>query len=130
VCKTMDDCNVKIIEQYVAAYNAMDIARMVNLLHPDIVFRNYSNGEMNTETQGLQAFRQLAEQSVQLFSSRKQTITSYSARGDVVEIAIDYEAVLAVDLPNGMKSGEKLQLAGNSLFRINYGTIALIEDYS
>jgi hypothetical protein len=102
----------------------------VKLLEKDILFRNFSNGEINTETRGIHEFKELAEKSSKIFSSRCQTITDYSAIDDRVEIRIDYEAKLAVDLPNGLKVGDTLQLKGKSVFVIKEGKITLIEDYS
>jgi len=120
----------EIINNYVAAYNSFDIEGMVELLHRDILFRNISNGEINTETRGIQEFRQLAEQSSKMFSSRCQTMISYLAVEDKVEVQIDYEGVLAVDLPNGLGTGDKIQLKGKSIFGMIDGKISLIEDYS
>ncbi|MBB3111294.1 hypothetical protein FHS18_003362 [Paenibacillus phyllosphaerae] len=119
-----------IIEKYIEAYNSFNIESMVVLLHQDILFRNISNGETTTEIRGIQAFRALAEQSSTLFSSRSQIITDYSAINDIVEVSIDYEGVLAVDFPNGLKSGDTLRLKGMSKFQIIEGMIALIEDHS
>ncbi|QDY86340.1 nuclear transport factor 2 family protein [Paenibacillus polymyxa] len=119
-----------IIKDYLEAYNSFEIERMVELLHKDIIFRNISNGETTTETRGIQAFRELAEQSSMMFSSRCQTITDYRIISDKVEVGIDYEGILAVDFPNGLKSGDKLQLKGKSTFEIKEGKISLIEDYS
>ncbi|OKP99131.1 nuclear transport factor 2 family protein [Paenibacillus sp. P46E] len=119
-----------IIEVYLEAYNSFEIERMVELLHKDIIFMNISNGETTTETRGIQAFRELAEQSSAMFSSRRQTITDYNIINDKVEVGIDYEGVLAVDLPNGLKSGDKLQLKGKSTFEVKEGKISLIKDYS
>lgn len=119
-----------IIENYLEAYNSFEIERMVELLHNDIIFSNISNGETTTETRGIQAFRELAEQSSTMFSSRRQTITDYSVINDKVEVGIDYEGILAVDFPNGSKSGDKLQLKGKITFEIKEGKISLIEDYS
>ncbi|AIQ47704.1 hypothetical protein R70723_18735 [Paenibacillus sp. FSL R7-0273] len=119
-----------IIENYLEAYNSFETERMVELLDSDIKFRNISNGETTTETRGIQAFRELAEQSSTMFSSRRQTITDYSVINDKVEVGIDYEGILAVDFPNGLKSGDKLQLKGKTTFKINEGKISLIEDYS
>lgn len=78
---------------------------------------------------GIQEFKELAEKSSQVFSNRRQTITHYSAVDDRIEIQVDYEAILAVDLPNGLKTGDTLQLKGKSVFEIKNGKIALIEDY-
>ncbi|WP_338130451.1 nuclear transport factor 2 family protein [Cohnella ginsengisoli] len=92
-----------VIDIYIEAYNAFEIAKMVELLHKDIIFRNISNGETTTETRGIQAFKELAEQSSTMFSSRRQTITDYRIVEDKVEVGIDYEGILAVDFPNGLK---------------------------
>jgi hypothetical protein len=51
----------------------------------DIVFRNYSGSELNTETKGLEEFRELAEKSAKIFSSRRQIITGYRATDDQIE---------------------------------------------
>ncbi|MDQ0273751.1 nuclear transport factor 2 family protein [Cytobacillus purgationiresistens] len=120
----------EIIDNYVEAYNSFDVPGMVKLLHKDILFRNISNGEVNMETSGTQKFRELAEKSTKFFSSRRQTIIDCSAIDDKIEVIIDYEGILAVDLPNGLKTGEKMQLKGKSVFRIEKGKISLIEDYS
>lgn len=121
----------KIIENYIMAYNSFDIESMVKLLHKEIMFRNFTNGEMNTETRGIQEFKELAEKSSKIFSSRRQTVIDYNAIEDKAEVQIEYEAILAVDLPNGLNSGDKiLQLKGKSIFGLNEGEISLIEDYS
>ncbi|WP_342435839.1 nuclear transport factor 2 family protein [Paenibacillus sp. FSL L8-0436] len=121
--------NQAIIDTYVEAYNAFDVEGMVRLLDAETLFKDFSNGEITTETRGIQEFKELAEKSLQVFSNRRQTITHYSAVDDRVEIQIDYEAILAVDLPNGLKTGDTLQLKGKSAFEIKNGKIALIEDY-
>lgn len=120
----------EIIDNYVKAYNSFDVPGMIKLLNKDILFRNVSNGEINMETSGIQEFRKLAEKSAEIFSSRRQTIIECSAIDDKIEVIIDYEGILAVDLPNGFKTGDKMQLKGKSIFRIEDGKIGLIEDYS
>jgi len=119
-----------IIEDYLEAYNSFGIERMVELLHTDIIFRNISNRETTTETVGIEAFRKLAEQSSTMFSSRCQTITDYSVINDKIKVGIDYVGILAVDFPNGLHIGDRLQLKGESKFEIKEGKISLIEDYS
>lgn len=127
---TAADENLEIIKSYIEAYNCFDTEGMAKLLHEEVIFRNFTNGEMNTETKGIKEFRQLAVQSASLFSSRRQTVTSTRAIDSKVEVEIEYEAVIAHDLPNGLKSGDKLQLKGKSLFEIREGKLSLIEDYS
>ncbi len=122
--------NKEIIRKYIDAYNSFEIESMVSLLHKDVVFRNYSNGEKDAETIGIQEFRDLAEKSAEIFSSRCQTVKDFRAVDEKTEVQIEYEAILAVDLPNGLKVGEKIQLRGKSVFGIIEGKISLIEDYS
>ncbi len=128
---TMNSDETKqIIDYFVEAYNSFDVEGIVKLLHKEIMFRNFSNGEVDTETKGIQEFKELAENSSKIFASRRQTIVSYSAIDNNVEVQIQYEGILAVDLPNGLKAGDKLQLKGKSVFQIKDGKILLIEDYS
>ncbi|WP_248928493.1 nuclear transport factor 2 family protein [Paenibacillus hamazuiensis] len=122
--------NKEIIKKYIDAYNSFDIESMIDLLYKDVVFRNFSNGEMNAETVGIQEFRELAEKSAKIFSSRCQTVTDIGIADEKTEVQIEYEAILAVDLPNGLKVGETIQLKGKSVFGILEGKISLIEDYS
>lgn len=119
-----------LITEYIDAYNALDVERMIKHLHGDIEFRNITNGIVDTETTGIEQFRLLAEKSTQIFSQRKQTITQFNVDNDVVELEIDYEGTLAIDLPNGLKAGEVLRLKGKSIFKIIDGKIIMIEDYS
>ncbi|MCE0450032.1 nuclear transport factor 2 family protein [Brevibacillus sp. AF8] len=119
-----------IVENYVQAYNSFDVEGIVRHLHTDIVFRNYSNGQLDTETKGIEAFRELAEKSAKIFSSRRQTILACLVMDDRAEVQIDYEGILAIDLPNGLKAGDTLQLKGKSIFMMKEGKVSLIEDYS
>lgn len=118
----------QLIERYIEAYNAFDIDTMISTLHPDITFQNISNGEVNAETHGTEAFRTLAEQSKGLFMSRKQTITHIETNESQIRIDVAFEAVLAIDLPNGLKTGELLQLQGSSEFIFRDGKIVSIID--
>lgn len=119
-----------LIERYVAAYNSFDVDDMLAVLHPAIEFRNVSGGEVNASASGAEEFRQLAEQSKGLFSSRHQQITGFRADGDTAAVDIRYEGTLASDLPNGMKAGETLRLEGRSEFGFQDGRIDRITDYS
>lgn len=118
------------IERYIAAYNDFDIDGMLAVVHPDVLFRNMSGGEVNAETNGAEAFRQLAEQSKGLFVSRCQKVTRFDIRDEAATVEIDYEGVLAMDLPNGMKAGDILRLQGRSEFEFRDGKLLRITDYS
>ncbi|NJN57803.1 MAG: nuclear transport factor 2 family protein [Leptolyngbyaceae cyanobacterium SL_5_9] len=119
-----------LLERYLNAYNSFDIERMMELIHQDIEFKNVSGGEVNASASGKNEFRALAEQSKRLFSSRKQTVTKFNLDGDGASLKIEYVGVLAANLPNGMKVGETLQLAGRSEFDFRDGKIYRLTDYS
>ncbi|WP_245565093.1 nuclear transport factor 2 family protein [Spirosoma spitsbergense] len=119
-----------LIRQYIAAYNAMNVADMVALLHDVIVFENVSNTNEITTTSGKAAFEALARQSIGLFRIRQQTIRSLTLSDRTAAVEIDYNSILAVDLPAGAKAGEVLSLRGVTVFAFSDGKIARISDYS
>ncbi|WDQ35077.1 nuclear transport factor 2 family protein [Paenibacillus marchantiae] len=127
----MENSNLKdLIEKYLSAYNTFNIDGMIGVLNENIHFRNISKGEVNSETKGIQEFRTLAEQSIQVFSKRRQVIKNIILTGDKAEVDIDYEGILSSDLPNGMKAGETLKLQGKSIFQMKDKKLILIEDHS
>lgn len=119
-----------LIERYLAAYNAFDVDGMMATIHRDVEFKNISGGVVNATVSGAHEFRQLAEQSKGLFSSRNQTVRTFESHEDKAVIEVVYEAVLASDLPNGMKAGETLRLDGRSEFVFRDGKIHQLADYS
>ena len=76
---------------------------MVANLHDNIVFKNIQDGETNLLLQGKKSSD--SRQSSLKFTSkeRQQNITSVKHSEDHTEIEIDYYAVLAADMPNGLK---------------------------
>ncbi len=119
-----------VIQRYIAAYNNFDLNGMVAHLHPDLVFRNVSGGDVNAEAVGIDQFRELAKQSNALFSSRRQKVTRINVSDNSATVDIEYEGVLAADLPNGMKAGETLRLNGRSEFEFRDGKIYRLTDIS
>ncbi len=119
-----------LIRQYISAYNALNIADMVALLHDVIVFENVSNTNGTTTTSGKVAFEALARQSIGMFRIRQQTIRSLTLGDRTAAVEIDYHAILAIDLPTGAKAGDALTLRGVTIFAVSDGKIARISDYS
>jgi hypothetical protein len=119
-----------LIESFIEAYNRFDVDRMVSFMHPECSFRNVSAGVVNASTEGIQQFRELAESSKAIFSSRCQTIMGYSEEADAITVDIAYEGVLSVDLPNGLKAGQTLRLTGRSVYELRDGLIYKLTDYS
>ncbi len=56
-----------LIEQYLVAYNSFDVDSMTALIHPQIVFKNVSEGTVNAEAVGMEQFREMANQAKTLF---------------------------------------------------------------
>jgi ketosteroid isomerase-like protein len=119
-----------LIERYLDAYNAFDVDAMMAVMHPDIEFKNISGGQVDATAHGVDELRQMAEASKKYFSSRRQTITAFTADGDKASIEVAFEAVPALDLPNGAKAGRTLRLNGRSEFAFRDGKISSITDIS
>lgn len=119
-----------LIERYLAAYNAFDIEGMLALLSTDVRFENHSNGQLGVATDGIDAFRKLAEQSRSLFAEREQRITGTTFDGHSATVQIAYRGVLAIDLPDGPTAGTVIELQGQSEFGFADGKICRIVDRS
>ena len=127
----MTDAEKKsLVESYIRAYNNFDLEGMTANLHERVAFKNISTGEVTLETRGIEAFRNQAEQVLNIFSERQQKIENISFGDDGCEIEIDYRAKLAADLPNGLKAGDEINLTGKSIFRFEGGKISEIYDIS
>ena len=119
-----------IVARYIDAYNRMNVQAMLDYLSGDVRFINRSNGEMTNETHGIEAFRALAEQGVQLFAEREQTILDCIAIDDRAAVRIGYRAKVKTDLPNGWKAGQEIEMTGTSFFMISEGKISEVIDAS
>ena len=116
------------VDAYVAAYNARDVEGMLAHLHAEIRFTNHSKDAVTLETEGLEAFRQAAEQACEVFSARHMTPLGYHFGIDTTSVLVDFSGVLALDLPDGPKAGETLKLRGESIFTFRDEQIVAIED--
>lgn len=126
----MHNKDINRIHHYVDAYNRFDVEGMMEQLHPDVVFQNYSNGELSLETRGASEFRAQAEAAAEMFSQRNQTVKAVSAQHATLVAVIDYVGTVSKDLPNGLKAGEEIELSGVSEFTFLDGKIASIVDRS
>lgn len=118
----------KAIEHYIKSYNDFDIQGMTKDLTDNVGFQNISNGNVDLRTEGIKEFSKQAELAKQYFKTRKQTIESWEFKDSIVIIKIDYKAVLAIDLPNGLKTGDTLELKGESEFEFENQKIKRIID--
>ncbi|MRS05505.1 nuclear transport factor 2 family protein, partial [bacterium] len=119
-----------IVDHYIDAYNRMDVDAMLGCVHPQIEFKNITAGVVNSSTNGVAELKTLAQQSLSLFSERRQVIESFEAQGSWAVASINFRAVVASDLPNGLKKGQVLNLSGRSEFEFKDGVISKITDIS
>ena len=119
-----------LVDRYIDAYNHKNVDDMLATVHPQVEFKNISAGAVNASTNGVAELRALAEQSLSLFSERHQKIESFEIQGSVGVATIAFRAVVATDLPNGLKEGQVLNLSGRSEFEFQDGAIVKITDIS
>ncbi len=119
-----------IIRNYIAGYNEFDVAKMTKDLHQNLVFENWSNGELTLSLTGLDAFRTQAEQAKSYFVTRTQSILFFTHQAHQTRVEIDYAAVLAMDFPNGLKKGDAFKLRGQSIFTFSGTKIIKLTDKS
>ena len=121
---------IDIVKKFIAAYNSFNVESMITYLHPEIEFKNISNDVENAHTKGIEEFRELANKSIQVFKEREQKITSYTESDDTVNVEINFRGILAIDLPDGLKSGETLAMDGKSTYIFKDNLIILLVDES
>jgi ketosteroid isomerase-like protein len=118
----------QIVEQYFAAYSEFDVDKMVSYLHEDVKFRNISQGHVTLELDGKKSFTNQARQAVNLFEKREIKIDGIEYNDDGMDVKINFTGVLAIDVPEGPKKGEKVELKGRSLVNFSEGKIISIDD--
>lgn len=130
--KPMNSYNDKqdIIENFIHAYNTFDIDGMLKDLHEDIKFENISNGQVDLTTNGIEEFKNQAEDAKEFFKERQMNIIDIKFSEDTAEVFIDYFGILAKDLPEGLKSGDTLKLQGRSVYIFKNNKIISIQDIS
>lgn len=120
----------KLVDSYIEAYNGFDVPGMLACLHPDVQFEHSTNGDVTVRLDGRAAFEGQAIRAAAWFSERTQRVTAFRWQEEQAEVAIDYFAITATDLPNGLKAGTTLQFSGRSVFSFRDELIAFIQDFS
>ena len=126
----MNEQREQIIRNYIDGYNNFDIEKMTRDFKDEILFQNIQNKEVNMILNGITAFKQQAEQAKSYFETREQRIIAIKHDITETEIEIEYLAVLAMDFPNGLKKGQKLELTGKSIFKFQDNKIVQLIDIS
>lgn len=118
----------RIIDEYIRAYNNMDMENMIKNIHENVEFKNITNGEVNLKLNGIESFKNQIKQAFNLFEKRKMKIIEQKCGNNVVENTVDFTGILALDIPEGPKSGELIKLKSKSVFQFDKGKIISIED--
>jgi hypothetical protein len=126
----MDHPYLVTVKNFIAAYNSFDLPGMMALVHPEIHFKNISNGMTTVHTTGKMEFQRLAENSAALFREREQQMIAYSIDENIVTIEIHYHAVLALEHPQGQHNNGTIDLSGKSEYIFKEGLIFSIVDES
>lgn len=120
----------KLIVKYITAYNDFDIDGMMSCFSDDCIFTAIAGGRQIKLCKNAKEFRQTAEQTAGFFQERKQTPASFIIDGANAAVEIRYAATIKVDLPNGLKAGQKLELVGVSVFTFKKDKIFKLTDYT
>ncbi|MHC5202456.1 nuclear transport factor 2-like protein [Myroides sp. LJL119] len=119
----------QIIREYIQGYNQFDIAQMLACLDEQIEFKDIQDNRTVINLLGKSAFEKQAQMSQEYFSSRQQTIKSIdmdSNQNYIVNIA--FKAILKIDLPNGLRKGQEINLDGKSIFEFKKNRIIRLTD--
>jgi pterin-4a-carbinolamine dehydratase len=119
-----------LFQDYLTAYNAMDVSGMLKPFADTCVFENFSGGKLTARTEGKAQLRALARRSLKAFASREQRVISMTASPDRVLAEIDYHAILQADLSPELKAGSELKLRGVTVAECSGGKIVRLSDYS
>jgi ketosteroid isomerase-like protein len=118
-----------IVQRYLASYNAMDVASLVECVSDSVVFEHVSNAGSSIKIEGRAAFAGLADQAAALFVRRRQIVRTVLVDGDKVALEIVWTGMPTVDFGQ-MKAGVETTLRGASFFTIKEGKLAEIVDIS
>jgi len=120
-----------LIDSYISSYNQKDVKGMLKPLHDEVIFENYTNGEITHRTQGMDEFEKQAIQALDFFETREQSPEKYIHQARHTELHLKYHAILGKDFPDGsLKKGDEINLKGKSVFTFKDGLISKIQDYS
>lgn len=116
----------QIVERYLAAYNAFDVDGMLTQLAPQVRFEHHAGGELGVATDGIDAFRALAEQALAMFAAREQRILTWeqaAAQADgrsTAHAAIAWRGRLAADPDTelALQGASAFEFVGDRIVRI------------
>lgn len=118
----------RIIENYLDAYNQMDVQRMMENFDQTIEFEHQVDGRIVLKLTGFREFKEHAELAKSIFLKRRQTPSNWQFEGTTVKVQIHFEGILAQDLRDDLKSGDAMIMHGESEFVFFQNKIIQITD--
>ena len=119
-----------LINKYFDSFNSFDIDGMASTVHKDVLVTHFFDRKIPSSTFGSEEFRAYMEKASQednkLTQSRKENIKDITPLEDSVIVNTTYEAILAIDFPNGPKKGETLKQNWEIEFEFREGKIYTI----
>ena len=133
-----ENCNIMmtlneqktLVNQYLQAYNAMSVKKMIDCLDAKIVFENYQADQLTHRIIGLDGFEKQADEALAYFSERNQHVLHWEEKPDCLEVKIVFKATAAQNFPNGITKGQEIQFEGQSTFYFTNQKISKIIDRS
>ena len=119
-----------LIERYVECYNRVDVDGMLECVTDDVRFENISNAGQSMQLSGKTALGQIASASAEAFTFRRQRLISMLSDGEKAAAEVHFQGIAALDLPNGTREGQSIEIRGASFFESRDGLLSRIVDYS
>jgi hypothetical protein len=114
------------VVDFLEAYNAKDIDKMLADVTSDLVFRHYCDAGVLFKADDKATFEAALREEVGAFKQRSQVVkTAMTLLGSTV-LTTQFHAVVAKDLSNGWKAGQEITLPGAAEFQFRDDQIANI----
>lgn len=124
------DKKTDIVKEYIKAYNSFDIEKMLLNLSEDVRFKNIENGIVTVDIEGIEEFKKIALETIELFIKREQEILELEVLESMVVVYINFSATLSIDLNEKIKKRDSFSIGGKSIFTFRDNKICAVEDFS
>jgi ketosteroid isomerase-like protein len=117
-----------VVQAYVDAFNRKDVSGMLQCVHRDITFSSDISGARMCEIHGIDDFADVVQLTTEMFEDRHEQCLSFDVEGDTAHASMLLIGVLAEDLPNGLRAGQRVSCSGRTEFDFLDGTIVGIKE--
>lgn len=118
-----------VIKKYIEAFNAQEVDKMISFFTEDCRYEVISNIAKPVICEGKQKLKEMSLSSNALLKERSQTVNNWVIAEHKVALEFTYHAIVAQDLPNGLKAGQALHLRGVSIYEFEGDKIKRLMDF-